>query len=69
MKKVAAGDLNSLGLEILQILKKHNLYQSFEDEKRLSKIQTSENASILSSYLRNGKDVIDNDMLSKPMKN
>jgi len=66
LKKVAAGDLNGLGLEILQILKEHNLYQSFkEDEKRLSKIQTTENAEYFKFLLESGKDVIDNDMLSK----
>jgi len=66
LKKRIVGDLEDLGPEILEVLKEHNLYQSFkEDEKRLSKIQTPENAEYFKFLLESGKDIIDNDMLAK----
>ena len=68
LKKRAVGDLEDLGPEILEVLKEHNLYQSFkEDEKRLSKIQTTENADYFQFLLESGKDIIDNDMLLRAM--
>ncbi len=66
LKKRIVGDLDDLGPEILEVLKEHNLYQSFkEDEKRLSKIQTIENGEYFKFLLESGKDIIDNDMLAK----
>ena len=69
LKNKIVGDLEDLGPEILQVLKDHNLYQSFkEDEKRLSKIQTPENADYFKFLLEEDKDVIDNDMLAKAIE-
>ena len=69
VKNKIVGDLEDLGPEILQVLKDHNLYQSFkEDEKRLSKIQTPENADYFKFLLEEDKDVIDNDMLAKAIE-
>jgi len=70
LKKRIVGNLviilDDLGPEILEVLKEHNLYQSFkEDEKRLSKIQTIENGEYFQFLLESGKDIIDNDMLAK----
>ena len=68
LKKRVVGDLKDLGPEILEVLKEHNLYQSFkEDEKRLSKIQTTENADYFQFLLESGKDIIDNDILQRAM--
>jgi hypothetical protein len=69
LKNKIVGDLEDLGPEILEVLKDHNLYQSFkEDEKRLSKIQTTENADYFKFLLESGKDIIDNDMLAKAIE-
>ena len=59
-------NMSELDDEILKALEYHNLYQSFKDDaKRLGKIQTSENAEYFQFLLESGKDIIDNDMLTK----
>lgn len=66
LKKYNNPNMSELDDKILEILKDHNLYQSFKDDsKRLDKIQTPENAQYFHFLLEEGKTVIDNDMLAK----
>jgi hypothetical protein len=59
--------LDDLNDQILEALKKNNLYQSFkDDQKRIDKINTPENAEYLYFLCQDQKkDIIDNDMLLK----
>tara|TARA_R110000751_G_scaffold43641_2_gene100511 strand:+ start:175 stop:1155 length:981 start_codon:yes stop_codon:yes gene_type:complete len=69
LKKYNNPNMSELDDEILEILKDHNLYQSFKDDsKRLDKIQTPENAQYFHFLLEEGKTVIDNDMLAKAIE-
>ncbi len=69
LKQYNNPNMSELDDEILKILKDHNLYQSFkEDLKRLDKIQTPENAQYFQFLLESGKDIIDNDMLTKAIE-
>ena len=66
LKQYNNPNMSELDDEILKALEYHNLYQSFKDDaKRLGKIQTSENAEYFQFLLESGKDIIDNDMLTK----
>ena len=59
--------LDHLNDQILEALKENNLYQSFkDDQKRIDKINTPENAEYLYFLCQDQKkDIIDNDMLTK----
>ena len=66
LKKHNNPNMSELDDEILKSLEYHNLYQSFKDDsKKLDKIQTVENAQYFHFLLEEGKDIIDNDMLTK----
>ena len=60
-------NLDDLDDEILKALKENNLYQSFkDDQKRIDKINTPENAEYLYFLCQDQKkDIIDNDMLTR----
>ena len=59
--------LDELDEQILEALKENNLYQSFkDDQKRIDKINTPENAEYLYFLCQDQKkDIIDNEMLLK----
>ena len=66
LKNYGKENLEDLEPEIMTTLKNHNLYQSFKDDnKKLAKIQTPENQEYFNFLFESGKDIIDNDMLTK----
>tara|TARA_R100001440_G_scaffold7759_4_gene15092 strand:- start:2290 stop:3273 length:984 start_codon:yes stop_codon:yes gene_type:complete len=66
LKQYPKNNLNDLDSEIITALQNQNLYQSFKDDnKRLAKIQTSENEEYFKFLLESNKDIIDQDTLER----